>query len=295
MKKIYWGLSVVGLVWLCWYLFMRPYEYEVNFIAKTHPGDVIETIRLWDRSMANSEIHAVDSFSSVKQHITLANNNYIYNWHFRLVNDSTTRVTIKISEPSNSLINKLLIPISSQPIEEDAAEISKAFYSILKSHLEITKVRFDGEVYLDSKFCACTVKETNQTAKANGMMLDYDLIASFISNYNLTTDGPPMVRILNWDHNKGKLKFDFCFPIVETDSLPVVSEITYKLYPEVKAIKATYNGNYITSDRAWYYLTHYAAKQGYTINGLPIEYFYNNPNLGVNEKEWKAEIFLPVK
>lgn len=295
MKKIYWGLAVAGLVVLSWYLFFRPYEYEVNFKVKTLPGDIIETIRLWDRSMTNSKILNVDSLFSLQQSITKNNNNYTYDWKFSLLNDSITKVSIKISEPGNSLKNKILIPISSQPIEEDASEVSRTFYSILKSHLDITKVKLDGEVYLDSKFCACTTKETNQTAKANGMMLDYGLITSFISDYNLTVDGPPMVRVLNWDHNQGKLKFDFCFPIVQQDSLPQVSEITYKLYKDVKAIKATYNGNYITSDRAWYYLIHHAEKQGYVINGLPIEYFYNNPNMGVNEQEWKAEIYLPVK
>jgi effector-binding domain-containing protein len=280
---------------LSWYLFIRPYEFEVNFKAKTLPGDVIETIRLWDRSMANSEILDVDSLSSLKQSIASGGNKYIYDWHFTLLNDSTTSASIKITEPSNSLMNKILIPFSLQPVEEDADSIIRSFYQILKSHLDITKVKLDGEVYLDSKFCACTTKETSQTAKANGMMLDYGLITSFISEHNLTADGPPMVRVLNWDHNQGKLKFDFCFPIIQQDSLPQVSEITYKLYRDVKALMATYNGNYITSDRAWYYLIHYAEKQGYSINGLPIEYFYNNPNLGANEREWKAEIYLPVK
>lgn len=295
MKKVYWGLAVVGLVVLSWYLFIRPYEFEVNFRAKTLPGDIIQTIRLWDRTMKNSTILKVDSLSSLRQSITQGGNNYLYDWHFQLINDSTTNVSIKITEPSKSLMNKILIPISSQPIEEDAGKISKTFYNILKGHLDITKVRLDGEFYLDSKFCVCTTRQTNQMAKANGMMLDYGLITSFISEYNLTSDGPPMVRILNWDHNLGELKFDFCFPIIQEDSLPVASGITYKLYQEVKAIKATYNGNYITSDRAWYYLIHYAETQGYAVNGLPIEYFYNNPNLGLNEKEWKAEIYLPVK
>lgn len=295
MKKVYWGLAVVGLVVLSWYLFIRPFEFEVNFKAKTLPGDIIQTIRLWDRTMTNSTILKVDSLSSLRQNITLGGNSYLYDWHFQLINDSTTNVNIKITEPSNSFMNKILIPISSQPIEEDAGEVSKVFYNILKDHLDITKVKLDGEVFLDSKFCVCTTRQANQMAKANGMMLDYGLITSFISEYNLTSDGPPMVRVLNWDHNLGKLKFDFCFPIIQEDSLPVVSEITYKLYQEVKAIKATYNGNYITSDRAWYYLIRYAETQGYVINGLPIEYFYNNPNLGLNEKEWKAEIFLPVK
>lgn len=295
MRKVYWGLAVLGLLIGSWYLFIRSYEYEVNFKAKTLPGDIIETIRLWDRNMSNTEIIKIDSFSSLRQNISWRGRDYIYNWHFDLANDSTTEVSIKITEPSNSVRNKILIPISSQAIEEDASDISNTFYKILKSHLDITKVKGEGEVTLKPTFCACTTRETSQMSKANGMMLDYGLITSFISEFNLTTDGPPLVRLVEWDHNLGKIKFDFCFPVVKTDSLPVVSEITYKLFQAEKVIKAAYHGNYITSDRAWYYLIHQAETQGYEISGLPIEYFYNNPNLGANEQEWKAEIFLPVK
>jgi hypothetical protein len=42
-------------------------------------------------------------------------------------------------------------------------------------------------------------------------------------------------------------------------------------------------------------LIRFAQEKGYKINGLPIEYFYNNPNLGLAEEDWKAEIFLPIK
>ncbi|HEY5690678.1 MAG TPA: hypothetical protein VIS49_04395, partial [Cyclobacteriaceae bacterium] len=134
MKKIYWALAVLGLVVLSWYLFILPYEYEVSFKVKTLPGDVIETIRLWDRSMANSKILNVDSLFSVRQSISRNNNKYTYDWNFSLLNDSTTKVSIKITEPGKSLKNKILIPISSQPIEEDANDISRTFYDILKNH-----------------------------------------------------------------------------------------------------------------------------------------------------------------
>jgi len=60
-------------------------------------------------------------------------------------------------------------------------------------------------------------------------------------------------------------------------------------------LKAIYNGNYITSDRAWYALLDYAAKNGIAVTGLPIEIFNNNPNMGTNELEWETEIFMPLK
>jgi effector-binding domain-containing protein len=72
-------------------------------------------------------------------------------------------------------------------------------------------------------------------------------------------------------------------------------EIIYKRIPTQRAIKAVYNGNYTTSDRAWYVLLDYAKKNNLEVTGLPLEVFYNNPNLGGDALNWKAEIFMPLK
>jgi hypothetical protein len=295
MKKILGIFSVIVLVALVYYFFDRPYEFEVNLKAKTLPGDLIETIRIWNRSLENAKIIEVDSFIRLKQDIVWDKTKYSYDWHFVAINDSITMVNIQISEPSRTILNKFLIPFSNQAIEKDAHDIANDFYDILESHLKITKIKLIGEVELDSSFCVCRSLETAQIEKANGMMRDYSILASFITDHELIANGPPMVRIQKWSHSSGLLKFDFCFPIVLIDSLPLSTYIIYKEFEKAKVLKAEYNGNYITSDRAWYELIYYAETKGYKMNGLPIEYFYDNPNTGINEIEWKADIYLPIK
>lgn len=295
MRKLFWALAIGGALVFAWYLFLKPFEYKVNFKARTLPGDIIETTRLWDRSLENSKILEVDSMKGLKQVITMNSHTYFYNWEYVVVNDTTTNVSIEITEPTRAIINKLLIPFSDQPIEQDAKTISYQFVEILKSHLDITAVEIEGEGETLAKFCACTTVETRQTDKANGMMRDYRLLSAFVADFNLELDGAPIVDVVNWDHGQGTLKFDFCFPIMERDNLPETPEIKYKELKAQKALKAVYHGNYITSDRAWYSLIHHANTNGYVIAGDPIEYFYNNPNMGSHEKEWKAEVFLPVK
>lgn len=295
MKLLIGILLFIGLTLLSWYLFIRPFEFHVNFKVRTLPGDVIETIRIWDRSMENTQIISVDSLNSLKQKITWNDRTYSYDWYFHSSNDTTTTVTIKISEPGNTFNNKLLIPFSNQPIEQDAREVSLTFLDIIKTHLEITDVKIEGEAQMPPLFCACTTLETKQVDKAKGMMRDYNLLTSFVSEFELKVSGPPVVKILNWNHSLGTLKFNFCFPIIKPESLPLASEISYKEIVEPRVLKAIYHGNYITSDRAWYHLIYHAQTNGYEINGFPIEYFYNNPNLGVDEDEWKAEIFLPIR
>ena len=295
MKRIFWAWLGLGFVALVYYLFLRPFEYDVKFRAKTLPGDLIETIRIWNRSLPEAEIIRVDSLDRLDQHITRGDRKYVYSWRFTAQGDSATKVTIQISEPARALANKILIPFTKQPIETDAYDVSMEFYKILKEHLKITNVKVVGEVRLKRKFCVCSTLETEQIEKAQGMMRDFPLLTSFVSTYNLKPDGFPIVRIKKWDHNQGKLAFDFCFPIVRSDHLPKVADLVYKEVGGEFALKAEYHGNYITSDRAWYELLHYARKNGYKVSGLPVEHFHDNPNLGIREQEWQADVYLPVE
>ena len=294
MRKAIWILSCAALMVLMWYLFVRPYEYEVNFKAKTLPGDIIQTIRIWDRSMDHAEIVEVDSVYHLTQHIVREKRSYIYSWSFESVNDSITHVNITITQPTRTVLNKLLVPVTDQYIEQDARDIAQEFYDILKEHLEITKVKVVGESEIARAFCVCRSLETDQIEKANGMMREYGLLTSFISDYNLQSDGPPIIKVQKWNHSLGKLTYDFCFPIVKTGSLPLTDVIAYKEFKKQKVLQAVYHGNYITSDRAWYALIRFAESNGYEIDGLPIEVFYDNPNLGLNEQTWRTEIFLPI-
>jgi hypothetical protein len=294
MKKILWILFSVAWIALLYYFLIKPFEFEVNFKTNTMPGDVIQTIQIWNRSLEDARVIEVDSFSRLKQTITWKERRYSYNWHFIIVNDSITKVNVRISELGRNFYNKLLVPFSAPPIEQDARNIMNAFYDILKVHLKITNVKITGETELDSLFCICRSLETTQIEKAQGMMKEYSLITSVINDFNLKVDGTPLVKIRRWNHTLGLLRFDFCFPIFYTDSLPLVGGITYRQFKKEKVLRAEYHGNYITSDRAWYELLHYAEREGYTTNFLPIEYFYNNPNLGMNESEWRADVYLPI-
>ncbi len=102
------------------------------------------------------------------------------------------------------------------------------------------------------------------------------------------------------DHSKllqqtDSIAFNFCYPIIKSDTLPQINGVQYKQIQEQKAIKTVFNGNYIISDRAWYTMIAYAKKNGLAIRKQPIEVFYSNPNMGGDELNWKAEVFMPLK
>lgn len=294
MKKVWVIFGFGAAVALIYYIGFRQFEYVVNFKASTVPGDIIETVRIWNRSLENAQIVEVDSVYGLKQEIAHKNRLYVYHWRFTPVSDSVTSIAIRISEPGRRLLNKLTIPFTIQPIEEDAAYFGKIFFEVMKTHLEITKVKIMGEANLDSSFCVCRSYRTDQFAKANAMMKDYLLISSFVDYHNFKLNGPPMVRVNEWNHQLGKLSFDFCFPIQRPDTIPTTDSVSFKTFDKRIALKAEYRGNYITSDRAWYQLMDYANKNGYKAIARPVEIFHDNPSMGFNEKNWKADIYLPI-
>jgi effector-binding domain-containing protein len=104
-----------------------------------------------------------------------------------------------------------------------------------------------------------------------------------------------MVEITHWDQENDSLYYNFGQPVFVDDSLPKQQGIEYKQLKKRPAIKAVYNGNYITSDRAWYALMDYAKQNNIPIEPTVLEVFYNNPNMGGNDIEWKAEIYMPIK
>jgi hypothetical protein len=294
MKKIV-AIVVVALMGAVgYYFFVVPYEFEVRFSTKTLPGDVIETIRIWNRSLDQSKVENVVAFDQLSQQISWEGSTYRFLWKFEPIHDSLTKVIVRISEPQKRLTNKMLVPFGNPKIEVDAAKISKTFFDVLKTHLDITRVKIIGESSLDSTLCVCRSLKTDQVSKANGMMNEYSLLISFVDAHNLKVKDEPIVRIEEWDHENGTLAFDFCFQIHPVDVLPPAETVTFKKFPGTRALKAEYRGNYITSDRAWYALLRYAEMNGYKTSGKPIEYFHDNPNLGMNERNWKAEIYLPL-
>ena len=104
-----------------------------------------------------------------------------------------------------------------------------------------------------------------------------------------------MIEVVNWNKENDSLEYNFSYPIIRSERLPMNTDIKYKRIFAKKALKAVYNGNYITSDRAWYRLIDYAKSNNIAVDSKPIEVFFNNPNLGGNELAWKAEIYLPLK
>ncbi|MEQ9424628.1 MAG: hypothetical protein RJQ09_09440 [Cyclobacteriaceae bacterium] len=295
MKRIVVLGFTIATLFLGWYFLIKPYEYRIRFKVKTTSGTVIQMIKTWGATLNNSSLFKQTETNSIEQVIQIDEKSYQYNWTTEIIDDSTTHVIVYISEPTNSTLNKLKIPFTETAIESSAERTVRDFYNKMKDHLSRFRVTNVEETTFEGTFCIYIPLEASQLDKAQGMMRNFSFLSSFIAENGLADSGFPMVQVTEWNLLESTLKFDLCYPIVRIDSLPDHPLLKYKQIERFKALKADYYGNYITSDRAWYELLKEADKRGLKTTDTPIEVFHNNPNFDTNERNWKAEVFLPIK
>ncbi len=294
-KKIAVGLIFIFIVFAGWYLFLKPGDYQVTFTAKTFPGAINQTIKVWGKENFSGKIIEQKDLSNLRQQFQFGDSIIEYQWKITPLTDSTSKVRVRITDTKNSIKNRLQIPFSNTSIEASSKKKLLGYTSFLNNHIKKFRVTLAGEDELKAGFCAYLPAKGIQSEKAFAMMRDFPYLAGFVKEGGLTPDGTPFVEITEWNTDTDAISFNFCYPIVQTDSLPKHHEIKYKAYPKRRALKAIYNGNYMTSDRAWYKILTFAKEQGIEIDTNPIEIFYNNPTLGGDELKWKAEIFMPIK
>jgi effector-binding domain-containing protein len=294
MKKLGFILGTI-LLGIFIYLFAYPYNYHVSFEAKTFPGTINQIIKTWSNTLENSEILGQNGIYQVTQQIQFGDSTHIYEWNIQPIHDSLSKVKVYAKDKYNSLGNKLSVPFYDTNFEKRTRHTLIDFNQKLADHIKNFKVEIVGEDATKTTFCACTKVKTTQYGKADGMIRDFPLLNSFLLKNKIELNGPPFLEVINWQKENDSLDFKFCFPMIQMDILPEHPELEYRNYYGRKALKAVYNGNYITSDRAWYALIDYADKNDIEIEKLPVEVFFNNPNMIGNATNWKAEIYMPLK
>ncbi|WP_430909220.1 GyrI-like domain-containing protein [Maribacter sp. 2-571] len=294
-KKIAWGIGLLLLAGLGWYLFLKPYDYLITFKTRAIPGTINQTLKKWNATISESTFLGQESLTDFTYEQNHNDSLVTYRWHIDRMKDSLSKVKVYVTEPQNSFYNKLVVPFTKNTFVRRSEETILEAMNILADHLEAFKVAIVGEAERPAAFCVCIALQGSQQSKAGGMMRNYSYLTGVVAQNKLVPKGHPFVEITDWQMEKDSISYNFCNPIIEKDSLPPLQELFYKKIPARKAVKALYNGNYITSDRAWYHLLEYAEKKGITLERKPFEIFNNNPNMGDPELTWEAEVYMPVK
>lgn len=286
--------TTIVIIGLLWYFFIKPQDYQVRVRANSLPGTINQALKAWSATLPNASIRQLDKLEHLEQTITFGDSINIYEWKIVAVNDTTSKLTVNIKDTAHSLTNKFFIPFTDTDLEKRSRKTVTDFIKNLNDHLKEFKIGDIGEEELPSTYCACVEHNTTQSNKAFGMMQSYPFLNSVISKNGIQMNGVPFIETTHWNMQNDSISFNFCYPIIQTDTLPVIKDITYKEFIGKKSLKAAYNGNYMTSDRAWYALLNYAKNNNLNVEKTPIEYFFNNPNMGGDALRWKAEVFLPI-
>ncbi|WP_158974527.1 GyrI-like domain-containing protein [Cellulophaga sp. L1A9] len=295
MKKFLFALLIVGLCFLGWYLFLKPYDYLASFKVKTYPGVVNQSIKTWSNAIGNSKILESKGINNIIQEIDFKDIRYRYDWDIQPITDTTSSVKVYVTDLNNSFKNRLQILFLDTFFEKDVKNRLVHFNDNLKDHLANFKVVVIGQEKLKSSYVVYLPVETTQLKKAKGMMGVYPYLDNLMASSGIESNGFPFLEITYWNQKSDSIHYNFCYPIIKKDNLPTDNDVKYKEFEGGNMIKAIYNGNYITSDRAWYILLEYATKEKIEVVSKPIEIFYSNPNFGGEALEWKAEVFLPLK
>ena len=296
MKKFLWFFLAVIIMALVWYLFVKPSDYTIRFEVRTFPGAINQTIKLWDKTLdAVTPASQEGSLYELKQQLRFNDSVHSYMWKIVPVNDSLSKVIVNVKDEAHSLSNKLQVPFSDTNFEKRSRKTVLDLMENIEDHITKFKVTIVGEEEIPEKYLAYVPVECTQIQKAGGMMENLSFISQFLIENQVALNGPPMIQVTQWSMETDSLKYNFGHPIVRSEKLPIDTEIKYKRIFKKRALKAVYYGNYITSDRAWYALLDHAKKNNIAVENSPVEIFYNNPNMGGDELEWKAEIYMPIK
>ncbi|MBM1104757.1 AraC family transcriptional regulator [Aurantibacter crassamenti] len=301
MKKIIYGLLIVTAAGLLWYLFINPTDYTINFKAKATAGTINQTLKLWDHNLTKTRsIHKIEDIIQGQdpKHLTqifkFNDSIHTYNWRIGDTTDSITEISVYIRDTKHSFMNKLKIPFLYTDFEKRSEKTVLDFMKNLKEHTNNIKVSIIGKESIPEKYMAYIPIKSKQFEKADGMMRNFSYLTNELANSGVTLDGHPMIEITYWNQQNDSIHYNFGQPIIKSDSLPKIQDIKYKQINTKPAIKAEYNGNYITSDRAWYALLEHAKSNNIQIESKPIEVFHNNPNVGSDVLNWKTEVYLPI-
>ncbi len=284
---------VLGAV--TWYFFIKPSDYIIRFKANTFPGAINQTIKAYHNLQETSGEVVQKDLYHLENRFIFGDSTHQYTWKIEPLTDSTSKIRVGIKDADHSLMNKIKIPFTETAIKKRSIKNLLEFKEVLKEHINNFKVTIIGEDKIQPTYCAYIPVKGKVGSKAKGMMQHYSYLSSVLLKNKVELNGLPFVEVTHWNMDNDSIHYNFCYPIIRSEKLPTARDIHYKKIFGKKALKAIYNGNYITSDRAWFALLHYADKHNIAVEPKPIEFFFNNPNMGGNELTWHADVYLPIK
>lgn len=273
--------------------------------TKYGPGTAYHEISEWkkfnaDFSEDNITVIQGEPFKNLTQKVNSFNDSHIeFYWEFEKRNDSLTEVVLNVRSEKNSLSNRLDIinPFVKSNFIDSLKQNLLDFRQRLKNEQTAYRIQISDSIVISPALdCICHISENIPVrGKAIEMVETIDILEDYILSRKLKLTGNPFVKIIKWNREENIIDFEFCFPVNLVQDIRPSGEVKFRQFPSSTALKAVFNGNYRLSHKAWFDLLYTAEEKDLKTQGLPLEVFFNNPNIeSTPSTTWKAVIYLPV-
>lgn len=304
MKKVIILFCSLFILALCWYLFIKEYDYQITFESSYGPGTAyqevfdLETLNSTD-SLKTVKLKSWKPFNEITQTVHLKEVDSIdLIWDFEQLRDSITKITVSTRSTNNKFLQRLSIinPFQKSDYIQELKGDLIAFKKQLYTFQETYKIKMgEKPVTTPGATCACITSTTSIQGKAGAMIATIGTIEQFLSKNGLKQNGFPMVQVRHWYIPENIITFDFCFPIAGNHAPRAGNDVFIRKIEPGKAINATFYGNYKLSHRAWFDLYERAKNENTSIIPEPLEVYHANPRNGGDPLTWQADIYMPVK
>ena len=301
MKNILKVILIILIGGLVWFLFIKEYDYQFQFTASYGKGSVFREIYTWDAlnfgDNPNVKLKEAKPFTSITQEVNPVNyNDIVLHWELENKNDSTVNIKVSSKITENRLAERIAIlnPWSSESYIDKLKPSLLVFKKELEGKQSSYRISHQPETVSPELECICTNSKVAIDKKANAMIGTMGKLEEYFKANNLKMQGHPVLKVNSWDPEQEIIDFDFCYPVKDLEGLIATATIELKRFKPQQSLLAIYNGNYKSSQLAWFELNDLAESKDLQSSNKPLEVFYNNPMNGGEAEQWKTEVFMPV-
>ncbi|WP_031427519.1 GyrI-like domain-containing protein [Flavimarina sp. Hel_I_48] len=304
MKKVIALFCTILVLALCWFLFIKKYDYQISFESPYGPGTAYQEVYNLQTLNGTDSVKTVklkdwESFNEITQmaHLKAADSIELV-WHFEPMYDSISNITVRTRSTTNKFSQRLSIinPFQEndyiQELKTDLIAFRKELYNLQSSYRIDLK---EQTTTSPAATCACITSTTSLKGKAGAMIATIGSIEDYMIENGLKQDGFPMLQVKHWYVPEDIITFDFCFPIAGNHKPVSGNEVFIRKIAPKKAIYGSFHGNYKLSHRAWFDLYERAKNENIAITPEPLEVYHSNPRNGGDPLTWQADIYIPLK
>jgi len=285
-KKLLVFIVLIGIVFLLYVHFIHSFTFR--FETSRTKASIFYSIQDFQKIKNDSfRIRTIseEKYNSVTQDSYFLKKNIRLNWSLNEIKDTITEVSVDCETYNFSYIDKLKLVLNQSKIKDfyknkinffiETSQHFKSSYFV-KNYKEVISPKINGYVV--------SIK-AKRGDKASEMLKNIGILDAFFIKNNMKIEGKPFLKVTKWDKKTDSIWFDFGFP--SPSKIEGTKEVKRMEYAQKPAFSVEYYGNYIQSDQAWFYLY-----QKTNTKNFPLELFYNNPNNGGSELQWKAVIYI---